>query len=178
MGVIGKAALEAGMKWWASPQLTFRFDAVASHCSELLDQYLQYSRNIDAMAAHFKPTNKRNEIYADGIDGLEPDKSAVVCVGSNHVYFDYGILKRLKDKGWNISRVPCEPWSTNPEETRAISSRIFRELHSLAVSAERNSRAKNTSARNVSRQSLRKRQQRIRPFGTGTPELKCPCIIL
>merc|ERR1711964_789178 len=67
--------------------------------------------------------------YASSIDALEKT-GALVLLGADHFYRSTGVLNRLKNMGWTLSRVPCPAW-VDPMLPEDLSSRVFQEYIDL-----------------------------------------------
>jgi len=101
-------------------------DPVTYRCSLVLDGYLMFGKEIRFLpfAFYYAPVdleaittkNRRNKIYADGIDTLKPGKTTLSLLGAAHFYGDTGVLNLLKNRGWTLSRVPCTTWQEEEGE--------------------------------------------------------------
>merc|ERR1711964_87486 len=94
----------------------------------LLDRYLMGKKDIALYHIMNKvcgnpdvdgETNFVNTLFANRIDAIEEGKSAVILLGSEHFYTDQGVLNLLCQRGWDLSRVPCEAWSADSDECEA-----------------------------------------------------------
>jgi len=105
-------------------------DPVTYFCSEILDNYRQFCGDLGIYRQNvykLSNDNKRNILYAKGIDEIEPTQSAVVLLGAAHFYTEKGVLALLRKHDWTITRFSCPVWSDD-SRAQKVANGLLKEL--------------------------------------------------
>lgn len=100
-------------------------DPVTEYCISTIHKYLYWSHNIDLFEPSIYNPPCRDIHYASSIDALRKT-GALILLGGSHLYRSTGVLNRLKNMGWALSRVPCPAW-VDPVLPEGLPSRVLQE---------------------------------------------------
>jgi len=153
-------------------------DPVTYFCSEILDNYRQFCGDLGIYRQNvykLSNDNKRNILYAKGIDEIEPTQSAVVLLGAAHFYTEKGVLALLRKHDWTITRFSCPVWS---DDTRAqqVASGLLEELQAVCKKVKPMRALEKASKQGLKQEEENPSIEKCREEKTAEPEPKSEVI--